>query len=204
MAPVRRPKPPRTSRALKRIVVSALLLSGCGGSPSQPDIRLPIPTLDAGSYSLRLEPGAPIGTPNFCFNGGTGVPTSAALPVTVSQNTGGWSVRPTADVDKGLIVSLHVAGASFEGTASGSALEGSILIVFGTTGDTPQQVGLSGNTVSTNTVMGYTTGKVEFLIGGRSASCTSYQWRLQPRSGQAAIPSTRLEAVYSMTAWSDS
>lgn len=166
---------------MRTVVVCALLLSGCGASPAQPGNTLPAPTLSPGNYTLRLEPGAPTGTPHFCFSDGTGVSTSAAIPVIVTQNAGQWSVRPTADVDKGLVVSLQPAGAAFEGTASGAALEGPILVVFGTTGNAPQPVLLSGATVSTNTVTGYTAGKVEFSISGRFASCTSYQWRLQPR-----------------------
>ena len=166
---------------MMRVVLAALILSGCGASPAQPGITLPAPTLSAGNYTLRLEPGAPIGTPNFCHGDGSGATPSAAVPVTVIQNSGGWSVRPTADVDRGLVVSLQAAGAAFEGTAIGSVVEGAMLVEFGTAGSTPELVRLSGTTVSTNTVMGFTTGRVEFKINGGSGGCTSYLWRLQPR-----------------------
>lgn len=167
---------------MKATAVSILLLAaGCSASPAKPGVTLPAPTLDPGNYTLRLEPGAPLGTPNICYSGGTPVSTSAALPVGVTPNASGWSIRPTTEIDRGLVVSLQAAGAAFEGTANGAALEGAMLVMFGTTGSAPEQVRMSGTTVSTNTVMGYTTGRLEFSLSGASGGCTSYQWRLQPR-----------------------
>jgi len=163
------------------VIFVILLAAACGTSPSQPSGTLPAPTLSAGNYTFKLDPGAPQGTPNFCFSDGTGGLTSAALPVSVTQNSNGWSVRPTAEVDRGLVVSLQVAGATLEGTANGAAIEGPTLVVFGTAGSAPEQVRLSGTMVSANTVMGYTTGRLEFSMNGASSGCTSYQWRLQPR-----------------------
>lgn len=142
---------------------------------------MPVPTLSAGNYTLNLEPGAPSGTSNFCYSDGKGGSTSAALPVLVTLNGATWAIRPTAAVDRGLVVSLQVAGAALEGTANGAAIEGPTLVVFGTAGSAPEQVRLSGTMVSANTVMGYTTGRLEFSMNGASGGCTSYQWRLQPR-----------------------
>lgn len=150
-------------------------------SSSLPAVILPVPTLSGGNYTLNLEPGAPPGNPNICFGGGTPGSTSATFPVVVTQNGATWSLRPTADIDRGLVVSLAVAGAGFEGTATGAALAGMSLVVFGTTGSTPEPVRLNGTSVGANTLFGHTTGRVEFSLNGGSSGCTSFQWYLQPR-----------------------
>ncbi len=166
---------------VKCVAVSVFLLAvGCR-SPARPTVTLQVPTLDAGNYTLKFDPGAPTGTPNFCFSGGAPASSSAAFPVIVTQNAATWLLRPTADIDRGLVVNLQVAGAAIEGTATGAAVEGAFLVVFGTTGSGAEPVRLNGTVVSANMLAGYTTGKVEFSLGGATGGCTSYQWYLQPR-----------------------
>lgn len=167
------------------VTAASVVASGaCGRSPSQPGaVTLVTPTLAAGSYTLRIDPATGQGTPTFCMAvsiNGSSVPfTSTTLPVTVATDGTVWTIRPAHDVDRGLVISLRVVGAMFDGTATGRAVDGQTTLTFGTQGASPEPARLSGSPVQTNTLTGTMTGVVTFEIQGASGSCTSYAWSLR-------------------------
>lgn len=167
------------------IAVFSAIAGACGGSPAAPTMTLSAPTLSAGNYTLRIDPGTGQGTPTFCMgvsiNGASAVFTSASVPMVVTSDGAAWTIRPTPEADRGLVISLRVAGATFDGTATGRALDGGTLLTFGTHGATPEPARLSGLPVHTNILTGAMTGVVTFEIQGASGSCTAYAWSLQPR-----------------------
>lgn len=178
----------RTCRyLLVSVLVSALVLAaGCGESPVQPgSVTLPVPTLSAGSYTLRIDSGTVPGMPTVCgaiaINGQAVLFTYAALPVVVTTDGSVWTLRPTADADRGLIITLRVAGATFEGTASGRAIDGLTLLTFGTQGAWPEPARLSGSPIQANVLSGAMAGPVTFERDGASGSCSAYSWLLQPQ-----------------------
>ena len=177
----------RKWRRCRRLLVSALVLAaGCGESPAQPgSVTLPVPTLSAGNYTWRIDSGAVPGIPTVCgaiaINGQAVLFTYAALPVVVTTEGLVWTLRPTADADRGLIITLRVAGATFEGTASGRAVDGPTLLTFGTQGASPEPARLSGSPIQTNLLSGTMAGSVTFEREGASGSCSAYSWLLQPR-----------------------
>lgn len=167
------------------IAVFSVIAGACGGSPSAPTMTLSAPTLSAGNYTLRIDPGKGLETPTFCMgvsiNGASSVFTSASVPVVVTGDGTAWTMRPTLETDRGLVITLRVAGATFDGTATGRALDGGTLLTFGTQGASSEPARLSGSPVQTNILTGAMTGVVTFEIQGASGSCTSYAWSLQPR-----------------------
>lgn len=166
-------------------VVSSLFLAACGTSPSQPSGPLPTPTLSAGNYTLRIDSGNTAGAPTICgtlsINGQAVSFNYAALPVVVTTDGTVWTLRPTAEADRGLIVTLRVAGATFEGTATGRAVDGLTLLTFGTQGASPEAARLTGSPIQTNLLSGILSGALTFEREGVSGFCTAYSWLLQPR-----------------------
>lgn len=167
------------------IAVFAVIAGACGGSPSAPTMTLAAPTLSAGNYTLRIEPAAGQGAPAFCMAvsiNGTSVPfTSASVPMVVTSDGAVWTLRPLAGADQTLVITLRVAGATFDGTATGRALDGGTLLTFGTQGATPEPARLSGSPIQTNVISGTMAGVMTFSREGASGSCTSYSWVLLPR-----------------------
>ena len=165
------------------IAVASVIAGACGGSPAAPTMTLSVPALAAGNYTLRVDPGTGQGTPTFCMAvsiNGASVPfTSASVPVVVTSDGTVWTMRPTPEADRGLVIVLRVAGATFDGTATGRALDGGTLLTFGTQGATPEPARLSGSPVQTNILTGAMTGAVTFEIQGASGSCTAYAWSLR-------------------------
>lgn len=164
--------------------VSVVASGACGGSPSQPGaVALVTPTLAAGRYTLRIDPATGQGTPTFCMAvsiNGASVPfTSASIPMVVTTDGSVSTLRPVAGADQGLVITLRVAGAGFDGTAAGRAVDGQTTLTFGTQGASPEPARLSGIPVATKVVTGTMTGVVTFEIQGASGRCTSYGWSLR-------------------------
>lgn len=167
------------------VTAASVVASGaCGGSPSQPSaVTLSTPTLAAGSYTLRIDPASGQGAPTFCMAvsiNGASVPfTSASIPMVVTTDGSVWTLRPVAGADQGLVITLRVAGAGFDGSATGRAIDGGTLLTFGTQGPTPEPARLSGSPIQSNVLTGAMTGVVTFEMQGASGSCTSYGWSLR-------------------------
>lgn len=167
------------------IAVFSVIAGACGGSPAAPTMTLSAPTLSAGNYTLRIDPGKGLETPTFCMgvsiNGASAVFTSASVPVVVTSDGTAWTMRPTLETDRGLVITLRVAGATFDGTAAGQAVDGQTMLTFGTEGSAPEPARLSGSPIQTNVISGTMVGVMTFSREGASGSCTSYSWVLLPR-----------------------
>jgi hypothetical protein len=107
--------------------------------------------------------------------------THATLPVVVTTDGAVWTMRPTAEVDRGLVITLRVAGATFQGTASGRAVDGQTRLTFGTQGVSPEPARLNGSPILPNRLSGAMTGALTFEREGVSSFCSAYSWFLQPR-----------------------
>lgn len=181
----------RGSRALGWCV-AALVAAGCNDTPTAPSPPpTPAFTLAPGRYTLTIAVGTRPGTPttNPCREATTAT-DRAAVPVTVSAESGRWRMTPDEEADLGLVVTLESLGRNaLAGPIRGRARDASggvvvsvedLPVVPGLT-SAPYPASMFGSLTAANLVDGVLTGDVTFTDGTGRRSCASVLWSLEPR-----------------------
>ena len=150
-----------------RVIAFALVIAGCGGSPSAPaNSAFP---LAAGAYRLRV-------TGTGCIVTG-GAPGSIDIPVTLTESGAGWELSVPGQSMSGTLAST---GTVLTGTIAGTAASGGVEFQTGFTGSTRT---LAGTARDGNRFEGDVTGgSVTFDTAGSgsgTAFCTAATFTLR-------------------------
>lgn len=173
-------------RTIRGLLVVALVVAGCGGSPttpSSPGTPPSAPTLQRGSYYLFVSQGSnnlPVpggGELNtwMCLGMGN-YPTSVQVPVTVDGDGTSYTVRAVSGT---LTLDLAVSGSMTTGTLQGRADDDTgrfSLAAGGMQGTT-----LSGQVTGERSASGTVSGQITLAGPEGQGGCSPANWGLTAR-----------------------
>ncbi len=159
-----------------------LVTAACRGGPAAPSgaTTFSPALLQAGPHVLTLEAGSPVVTAPLaaflCITFGSGAPTSAGVPVSLTVEGAGW--RGSGD-EGDLVLRLSRDGEVLSGTGRGRArTPGGVVVELGR-GDADAR--LVGRIGSGGYAEGSVDGSLTFSVDGGSTSCSPSRFQLSPR-----------------------
>jgi len=173
------------------------LSNACGGSPASPgnSNTTGISTVRAGDYLVTVSAASfSSGTQSVCFvlsGGSAAIPDFATFTVTVTSDSGTFTMRPTGASNLGMVAVLKGASGMITGPVSGQArdTDSGAIVTFsqlapntfpGAGSADPTLVGF--NPTDPDTFSGPVTGALSFASSAGSAYvCGGGSWRMRPK-----------------------
>lgn len=162
------------------LVLLALLISGCGGGPTQPG--LPAYVLAAGEHTMTISVWVTTSSNPYGFTRselictGRGS-TSASFVADVTRDGDVWLVRSR---DGDLTLRLSATG-SYEGSMRGTATSNGVSVVVNDPADPERPAILPAAVASYNLIGSRIEGSVRFISAQGEQSCSNNIWTLSPR-----------------------